>query len=119
MDSIKSFAEGIAVPLLLALFGGAARAVRRGVKSWRQFAGSLFVSGFAGLIVHLLLQDVNLSASVKGALVGLSGYSGGTILDGLASRAQRRIEPIIGPGDEPCNGVERRKVEPEKNDDEV
>lgn len=112
------------MPLLLSLFGGAARAMRFGVKSWRQFAGSLFVSSFAGVVVHLLLQDSDVSPSLKAALVGLSGYSGGAILDGLATRLQRGVEKLPGqalekslgqpeadhPENQPWDGVERRRA---------
>lgn len=96
METLKNFAEGVTLPLLLSLFGGAARAMRYGVRSWRQFAGSLLVSGFAGVVVHLLLQETELSASVKAALVGLSGYSGGVILDGLALRLQQGVAQLPG-----------------------
>ncbi|MDL2307273.1 phage holin family protein [Desulfovibrio sp. OttesenSCG-928-C06] len=106
---MKNFIEGLTVPLLLALFGGAARAVRFGVRSWRQFAAALMVSGFAGVIVHLLIQDASMSESVKAALVGLSGYSGGMILDALATRLQKGVERLdFKLGERPWDGVERR-----------
>lgn len=124
MDQLKNFIEGVTVPLLLSLFGGAARAMRYGIKSWRQFAGSLFVSGFAGVVVHLLLQDSDISSSLKAALVGLSGYSGGAILDGLATRLQRGVEKLPGQAlgqapeaeqieNRPWDGIERRRANPE------
>ena len=110
MDNIRNFLESVTVQLLLSLFGGAARAVRFGVRSWRQFAAALVVSGFAGVIVHLLIQDSSLADSIKAGLVGLSGYSGGMILDALASRLQKGVErfPLTGDG-QPWDGVERRK----------
>lgn len=94
MDEFTTFLEGIVVPLLLSLAGGIARAFRDGFKSWRQFAGSLIISGFAGIIVHLLIQDLELSSNIKAALVGLSGYSGGAILDALSSRLQKGVEKL-------------------------
>ena len=104
MDELTTFLEGVAVPLLLSLAGGAAKVLRDGFKSWRQFIGSLLVSGFAGLIVHLLIQDVDLSSNVKAALVGLSGYSGGAILDALSSRLQKGVSRFPGAWD----GIDRR-----------
>ena len=92
------------MPLLLSLAGGIAKAFQEGFKSWRQFVGSIVVSGFAGIIVHLLIQDVDLSSNFKAALVGLSGYSGGAILDALAGRLQRGVERLPS-----WNGVDRRK----------
>lgn len=111
MDEFKTFAEGIAVPLVMSTFGGIAKTLSQGFKSWRQFIGSLFVSGFAGMIVHLFIQDANLSPSMSAAMVGLSGYSGVVILDGLAASAQKLLEKITGSSFKPkCdwNGVERR-----------
>ena len=112
MNDIRNFLESVTVPLILSLFGGAARAVRFGVRSWRQFTAALVVSGFAGVIVHLLIQDASLADSVKAALVGLSGYSGGMILDALASRLQKGVErfPLSPGNNQSWDGVERRKA---------
>ena len=110
MDNIRNFLESVTVPLLLSLFGGAARAVCFGVRPWRQFAAALVVSGLAGVIVHLFIQDSSLADSIKAGLVVLSGSSGGMILDALASRLQKGVErfPLTGDG-KPWDGVERRK----------
>ncbi|CAK7067583.1 MAG: hypothetical protein DELT_01716 [Desulfovibrio sp.] len=109
VDEFKNIFEGLGVPLLLSMFGGIAKALREGVRSCRQFAASMVVSGFAGVIVHLLIQDMAFSASVKAALVGLSGYSSGIILDALAARLKRGIEQIPDRFAGQWNGVERRK----------
>ena len=103
------------MPLVMSLFGGLAKAASKGFKTWRQFVASLFVSGFAGMVVHLFIQDANISPSMGAALVGLSGYSGVVILDGLAAFAQKILEKITGQdfGKVPSpasmwDGVERR-----------
>ncbi len=99
MDELRTFLEGVAVPLLLSLAGGTAKALRNGFGAWRQFLGSLVFSGFAGIIVHLLLQDLDLSTSLKSGLVGLSGYSGGALLDTLACRLQKSVARLqVGDG---------------------
>lgn len=96
VDELKTFFEGIAVPMILSIFGGMAKAISHGFKTWRQFVGSLFVSGFAGMLVHLFIQDADISPSVSAALVGLSGYSGVAILDGLSAWLQKNLEKLTG-----------------------
>ena len=122
MDELKSFFEGIAVPVVMSMFGGIAKTVSQGWKSWRQFIGSLFVSGFAGMVVHLFIKDANISPSMSAALVGLSGYSGVVILDGLAACAQRLLEKITGhsfkPAEPEWDGVERRGEKDRRHEEE-
>ena len=101
------------MPLLLSLFGGIAKAFREGFLTWRQFAASLIVSGFAGVIVHLFIQDINISANIKAGLVGLSGYSSGMILDALTARFKKGIEQMPG-SRATWDGTERRKEESEE-----
>ena len=94
------------MPLLLSLFGGFAKAMRDGIKSWKQFLSSMVVSAFAGVIVHLLIQDAAVNGSVKAAMVGLSGYSGVVILDVLSAWLNRSVVRAAGGAWE---GEERRK----------
>lgn len=97
-ESTKAFFEGLIVPLALAAFGGVARACRFGFKGWKQFCGSIVASGFSGVVVHLMINDVGLSLSVQAAIVATSGYSGGAIIDGLVAGLTKRAERI-GNGD--------------------
>lgn len=92
MQSLKELLEAVSVPVVLAVFGGLARACRFGVKSWKHFAGSMVVSAFTGVLVHLLLSGSGLSPSVMAAIVAASGYSGGIILDALVQRLVRGVE---------------------------
>lgn len=84
-SSFRELAEALSGPLVLAAFGGIARACRYGVKSWRAFCGSIVVSAFTGVVVHLMLQETSFSASLQAALVAASGYSGGAILDAIST----------------------------------
>lgn len=83
LDDPRHLVEAVAAPAALAAFGGMTRALRFGVKSWRQFAGSVVISAFSGVLVHLFLMDSSLAPSVQAGLVAVSGYSGGCILDAL------------------------------------
>ena len=114
MDDFRQFMEGIAVPLVMAIFGGVTRVFRDGFRSWRHFAGAMFVSGFAGVVVHLLIADLPVSATTKAAIVAISGYSGGMMLDILTSRVQRGAETIGLAGK--WDGEERRKDDRGRDD---
>lgn len=119
MQDLKAFFESMSIPILLAMSGGAARAVRFGFKGWRQFTGSLVVSGFTGVVVQLLLADTTLSVNAQSAIVAVSGYSGGAILDSILMRFSREVEqgsllpqsttPITGANT--WDGKERRRCE--------
>jgi hypothetical protein len=86
--------ETLAPPVTLAAFGGIARACRHGARSWRQFCGSMVVSGFSGVVVHLLIRESSLSASLQAAIVAVSGYSGGAVLDAFASTLINKIKTL-------------------------
>lgn len=104
MRDISNLIEAIAAPATLAMMGGLARSCRYGVGSWRQFVGSVIVSGFTGVVVHLLLQDMDISASLKSAIVATSGYSGGAIIDAIVERVIHGVKHLPGPGAEHSDG---------------
>lgn len=107
MQELRQFFEALAVPIALSVFGGIARCCRFGVTSWRQFVASSVVSGFTGVVVHLLIQETALSSSIQAAIVASSGYGGGAILDALSARIVKGVENLPGPAGT-WNGVERR-----------
>ena len=84
-SELKGLLEALTTPAILAIFGGLARVCRHGVKSWRQFCGSMVVSAFTGVLVHLMIQETSFSTSTQAAIVAASGYSGGAILDAIAA----------------------------------
>lgn len=84
-SEFEELLEALTGPVVLAVFGGVARACRYGIKSWRQFCGNMVISAFTGVIVHLMLQETSFPASTQAAIVAASGYSGGAILDAIAS----------------------------------
>lgn len=90
-ESTLKFLEALTLPMVLAAFGGVARALRFGVQSWRQFVGSVVISAFSGVLVHLFIIDTDISLSVQAALVATAGYSGGCILDAVQERLVQLI----------------------------
>ena len=98
MTDFKAFTEAIVFPMLLAIFGGLARMAHFGVTSWKQFFSAVVLSAFTGVLVSLLMQDLTLSESVKSAIIAISGYSGGIILDALVDRVVRGVAQLPGPG---------------------
>ena len=98
MHDFRSLLEVTAAPLSLAMLGGLARVCRYGAKSWKQFVGSIIVSGFTGVVVHLILQETSLSSSIQAAIVATSGYSGGAIIDAFVERLIVGVKNLPGPG---------------------
>ena len=98
MNDLKAFLEAVTMPMLLAVFGGLARSARFGVTSWKQFLSAIVLSAFTGVLVSLLMQDLALSPSVKSAIIAISGYSGGVILDALVARVVKGVAELPGPG---------------------
>ena len=98
MNNLKSFLEAMTMPMLLAVFGGLARSVRFGITSWKQFLSAVVLSAFTGVLVSLLMEDLAWSPSIKSAIIAISGYSGGIILDALVDRVVRGVAQLPGPG---------------------
>ena len=98
MNDIKSFLEAMTMPMLLAVFGGLARMAHFGITSWKQFLSAVVLSAFTGVLVSLLMQDLAWLESVKSAIIAISGYSGGIILDALVDRVVKGVAELPGPG---------------------
>jgi hypothetical protein len=49
--------------------------------SWGEFIGGMLTAGFAGVVVHCFCRGVGLNAWLTSAVVAMSGYSAGQILD--------------------------------------
>lgn len=96
MHSLKELAEGLSSTLLLSALGALARACRSGCSSWKAFLSGLAVSAFAGVVTQLMLEDLALSSSLKSALIAISGYSGGAILDAFSGRVLDKIRGFQG-----------------------
>lgn len=75
----------------VALLGGVLRAARFGVRSMRQFLCGLLCSGISGLLCILALYGQDIPEPMAGAIVGMVGYSGGSVLDAILGLINRRI----------------------------
>lgn len=108
--SIKEIIETLWIPTVLSLFGGFVRLIRFGVKGWKAFLGSLLCSAFAGIIVHWSLKGRGLDVELVSAIIAVSGYCGGILLDSLQARLIRGVEdmPFL-PIPRKWDGSERRK----------
>ncbi|MGE4469346.1 MAG: phage holin family protein [Desulfovibrio sp.] len=95
-DRIKSLLDQglvLLMPLVLAVLGGVVRALHDGKKcSWRRMLVSVLTAGFVGLLIFLVLQEVEASGSLTGAACGVGGYAGGDLLNTLARRVCRAAE---------------------------
>ncbi len=97
MERIAEFLEGLALPVFLAVAGGIAKSSRQHEqKNWREFVSDIIVSAFAGIVVHLVLQDHGLPGSQEAALIAIAGYSGPVVLDALSRAEIKLIEKVLG-----------------------
>lgn len=93
MDEYRETLVGLVLPLTLGVVGGSVRAIRFGVKSWRQFAGSLIVACFVAVLANWLLEAApELPQGVKSGIIGICAYSGGSVLDSLHAKFMRKLE---------------------------
>nr|WP_315041291.1 phage holin family protein [uncultured Moraxella sp.] len=84
--------------IFLALVGGLVDFIRRLNESstpkplgkiFLKLAGTLTISGFAGLVTFLLCQDMQISPSMTAVLVAISGNLGGNAIDILTKQFNR------------------------------
>lgn len=81
--------------VLLAVFGGFTRTLvgkqRNEAYNWRIGLSEMIIAAFAGVTIHLVLSEFNMSESYKSAAVGLAGYSGREILNLLRGFLIKKI----------------------------
>ncbi len=76
--------------LVLSLTGsGVYYAISEKKFTWRGFIVSLLTGGFAGLMTHYLVTDLDISENLRSFLIGMAGYSGHFVLDMYAGIFQR------------------------------
>lgn len=90
-EGLSTLFAGAGVPLLLSLMASAVRFSRYGWRDWRHFFASLLMSIFVGQIVFWGLQYAGLDAQVEAAIVSISAYMGGSLLDALVYRVRHEI----------------------------
>lgn len=92
--NLSELFAGAGVPLLLSLAASVVRFLKFGWRSWRHFAASLVTSIFVGQVVFWGLDYFGLQPSVKAAIISLSAYMGGSLLDAVVFRVRREIREI-------------------------
>lgn len=100
-DNFRAALDSLWFALCVAIFGGladmAAQVAIGNKVSLGRLIGNLFVSAFAGVIVHLFLDGVDMiPPGTKAALVGLSGYSGVAIVNALSHLPVAIIKRVTG-----------------------
>lgn len=87
-DGLGPLVQGIAVPLVLGVAATMTRLSRMGWHSWTQFTSSCVVSCFTAVLAFWGLDYLDLSPTVDAAIVGVSAYMGGSLLDAIVFRAK-------------------------------
>ena len=94
---VGPYADIIATSLLMSLLaalGGVVRALRLGKCGAKAVTVAAISSAFAGVIVHLILDQTNLPMSMKAAMVGVSGYASGELLKIMTARMCKWAEKV-------------------------
>lgn len=91
LSGVSELFAGAGIPLLLSLAASFVRFSRYGWQSWRHFIASLFTSIFVGQVVFWGLDFFSLEPSVDAAIVSLSAYMGGSLIDAVVFRIGREI----------------------------
>jgi len=94
--NLSELFAGAGVPLLLSLAASLVRFLKFGWQSWRHFFASLTTSIFVGQVVFWGLDYFKLEPSVEAAIVSLSAYMGGSLLDAVVFRVGREIREVGG-----------------------
>lgn len=72
-------------PILLAIFGGFTRTLvgkqRKEPYNWRIGLSEMTIAAFAGIVIHLIMSELNIAECYKSAAVAIAGYSAREILN--------------------------------------
>lgn len=90
-ELIRHIVEG-APPVFLAVMGGVVHMFQSQKQfSWVWVSGGLLMSAFVGILVYLLMAEAPVSANVRAAMCGVSGYSSAQILRLIEKLVLRRV----------------------------
>ncbi|OEU70165.1 MAG: hypothetical protein BA863_00965 [Desulfovibrio sp. S3730MH75] len=77
----------LSIPLLLSAAGGIVRSLQLNDRcSWKSLLIGTITSCFTGVIVHLLISDLDASEAFKAGIVGVSSFASGDLLKVLSNR---------------------------------
>ena len=91
-EGFEELIAGAGVPFMLSLVASIARCVRYGWRSLRHLLVSVTTSIFIGQVVFWGLSWwPDMSMQIKAAIVSLSAYMGGSLLDAVFFRVKKEI----------------------------
>ncbi len=98
METLRHILALLLPPALMAMGGSAIRYVRLHRSesfSWGEFLAGMVTAGFAGIVMHCLCRGLGVNSWIASAVVAMSGYSAGQLLDygqGALLRWLERLE---------------------------
>ncbi|MCR5564011.1 MAG: phage holin family protein [Desulfovibrio sp.] len=90
-DGFGPLLQGIAVPLCLAVAATFVKISRIGWHSWTQLFSSLLVSSFVAVLVYWGLDYFEWPPTVDAAIIGMSAYMGGNMLDTFVFKIRKTV----------------------------
>lgn len=95
---------GLVPVTLLAALAGVVRSMQCGKTGLKAVSIASSSAAFAGIIVHLLLSETGMPASIRAAMVGISGYASGELLKILSARVCKWAEAYVPAPPKPKDG---------------
>jgi len=92
LEGFEPLLQGIAVPLVLGIAATFTRLCRLGWHSWKQFFSSCSVSCFVSILAYWGLDYLDLAPTVDAAIIGVSAYMGGSLLDIIVFKIRTTVE---------------------------
>jgi fluoride ion exporter CrcB/FEX len=97
-DCIREVIIFVLPPALIGMFGSLVRYLRKHRHepfSWGAFLTGMITAGFIGVLMSCLGTGIGLPPLVVSAMVGMSGYCGGQVLDLGQSLLMRWLEKRV------------------------
>lgn len=85
-NEFKEACAGLGAPVAIGMTASFVRLSRSGPRSWRRFLSSVSTSCFVGILVHWGLDYAAFPPTVDAAVIGISSYMGGSLLDAVHDR---------------------------------
>lgn len=90
-DGLADIVGGIVIPLILSSVSTCVRISRYGWRGARHFVASLLTSTFTGVVVFWGLDYLDLAPTVDAAIISVSAYMGGSLLDTFTFRVKQVV----------------------------
>lgn len=98
MQDLLEVLEKHLIAICLGIFGGACRDLSSTDFAFRKFLVGMGLTAFVAVMMSLLVADFGCPFTVKGFLIGMSGYASRSVLDVLNRILMEHLKRLGGGG---------------------